>query len=122
MFPFWFFYQWYIKEYFFLLFTRDFSSWANICSPIEVKKTTPFFGDQGSYSSGTTSVDEVEESLGWIYDLKTSGSLCLTAKNGIWVWDDGVELQGLDGVSGVVGIKLLPLATNLPLESLSLHM
>ena len=73
-------------------------------------------GDQGSYSSGTTSVDEVEESLGWIYDLKTSGSLCLPAKNGMQVWVDGVALRGLDGVSGVVGIKLLPI------ESLSLCM
>ena len=33
-----------------------------------------------------------------------------------------MALQGLDGVSGVVGMKILPLATNLPLECLSLHM
>ena len=35
---------------------------------------------------------------------------------------DGVALRGLYGVSGVFRIKILPLATNLPLESLSLRM
>ena len=35
--------------------------------------------------------------------------------------DGGVSLRVLGGVSGVVGIKLLPLAMNLPLESLSLR-
>jgi len=45
-----------------------------------VKNVTPFVGDLGSSSSKTASVDEVGESPGWIYDPKTSGSLCLEVK------------------------------------------
>jgi len=65
-------------------------------------------------------VDEFGESLGWISDLNTSGSLCFLAMDGIRVCVGGVELRGRGGVSDVVGIKLLPLPTNLPLEYISL--
>ena len=71
--------------------------------------------DVGSSSSITALVDEVGESLGWISDLSTSGSLCLLANDGIWVWVGGVALRGHGGVSDDVGIKVLPLPTNLPL-------
>ena len=40
--------------------------------------------------------------------------------DGIRVCVGGVALRGRGGVSDVVGIKLFPLPTNLPLESLSL--
>ena len=50
---------------------------ARICSPIEVKKVTHFVGDLGSSSSKTASVDEIRDPPDWIFDLKTSGSLCL---------------------------------------------
>ena len=97
-----------------------YNSSAKIFSPVEVKKVTPYVGDLGSSSSKTASVDEVGDPPNWISDLRTSGSLWLV-KYGIWVWDGGVSLLSLGGVSGVVGIKLLPLAMNLPLESLSLR-
>ena len=35
--------------------------------------------------------------------------------DGMRVWVDGVGLRGHGGVSGVAGIKILPLPTNLPL-------
>jgi len=95
------------------------NSSAKICSPIEVKKATPSVGDPRFSSSRTALVDEAGDPLNWIYDLRTSGSLWLV-KCGIWVWDGGVSLLILGGVSGVVGIELMPLAINLPLESLSL--
>lgn len=85
---------------------------------MEIKNNTPSVWHLGTSFPMNYSVDEVGESLGWIYDHKTSGTLCF--KNGIWVCDGGVALRGLGGVSGVVGIKLLPLATNLPLEYISL--
>lgn len=64
-------------------------------------------------------VDEVGESLRWILDLNTSGSLCLPIRDGIRVYVGGVALRGHGGVSDVLGIKI-PLSTNLPLEYLSL--
>ena len=66
------------------------------------------------------SVEEVGESLGWISYLFTLGSLCLPENDGMRIFEDGVTLRGLVGVSGDVRIELLPLLTNLPLESLSL--
>ena len=72
------------------------------------------------YSSITYFVDEVGESLGWILDLNTSRSLCWLAMDGICVCMGGVAIRGCGGVSDVVGIKLFPLPTNIPLESLSL--
>jgi len=74
----------------------------------------------GSSSSIMDFIDEVGESLGWISDLNTSGSFCFPAMDGIQVCVGGVALRGRGGVSDVVGIKLLPLPTNLPPESLSL--
>lgn len=61
------------------------------------------------------SIDEVGESLGWISDLNTSESLCLPTMDGIRVCVGGVALRGHGGVSDVVGIKLFPLPTNLPI-------
>jgi len=82
--------------------------------PVEVKKATPSVGDPRFSSSRTALVDEVGDPLNWISDLRTSGSLWLV-KYGIWVWYGGVSLLSLGGLSGVVGIKLLPLAMNPPL-------
>lgn len=93
------------------------SSYPRSCSHVEERKITAFVGDVGS--STTTSI-EVGESLDWISDLCTLGSLCLPANDGMWVWLDCVALRGLSGVSSDIGIELLPLFTNLPLESLSL--
>ena len=73
----------------------------------------------GHYSSIMAFVDEVGESLCWISDLNTSSSLCLPAMDGIRVCVGDVAIRGCGGVSDVVGIKLLPLPTNLPLESFS---
>ena len=67
------------------------------------------------------SIDEVGEYLSLISDLNTLGSLCFPAMDGIRVCVGGVALRGHGGVSGDVGIDLLPLLTNLPLEPLSLY-
>lgn len=93
------------------------NSSTKICSLVELKKATPSIGDPRLSSSRAASVDEVGDPLNWIYNLITSGGIWL----GIWAWDGGVSLLSLGGVGGVVGIELLPLAMNLPLESLSLR-
>lgn len=64
--------------------------------------------------------EEFGESIGWILDLCTLWSSCLPANYGMRALVDGVALRGLVGVSGDVGIEILPLLTNLPLESISL--
>ena len=53
------------------------NSSAKMCSPVEVKKVTPFVGDLGSSSSKTASVDEVGDPPNWISDHRTSGNLWL---------------------------------------------
>ena len=85
---------------------------------IEETKITSSLRDVGS--STMTSIEEVGESLCWISYLYTSGILCVPINDGMQILEDGVSLQGLVGVSDDVGIELLPLLTNLPLESLSL--
>lgn len=72
----------------------------------------------GSSSYIMAYVDEVGESLSWISDLNNSGSLCLLVMDGIRVCVGGVAIRGQGGVVDVVGIKLLPLPKNLPIESL----
>jgi len=67
---------------------------------VEVKKVIHAVGFLKFFSPRTNLVDEVGDSFDWISDPGIS--------------------RVLGGVGGVVGIELLPLAINLPLESLSL--
>ena len=92
------------------------NSSTKICSPVEVKSATPYVRYPRFSSSRTASVDKVGNCLDWIYHLRNSRCLWL----GIWAWDGCVSLFSLGGVGALVGIELLPLAINIPLESLSL--